>query len=85
MVLRFLKDGFRIMYVCFSFAIAARPVQRCGEVFKFISQAKFLFSVEVNCCPLSLRQHRAMPWKARWALVRLTMVVGIVFFRWSNS
>ena len=26
-VLSFLKDGFRIMYVCFSFAIAARPVQ----------------------------------------------------------
>ena len=43
--------------------------------------AKFWYSFEINCGPLSVRQRSGMPCRAKWALVRWMTVVAKVFGR----
>ena len=49
-------------------------------MFKTICVGKvFIYSVDVNCCLLSVRQRTVMRWHAKWALVRLiTVIVAVV-------
>jgi hypothetical protein len=80
-VFRFLQYRFGILYRGLRFPVARWPdgdEVACSKPYIF---AKFWYSFEINCGPLSVRQRSGMLCRAKWALVRWMTVVAKVFGR----
>ena len=52
-------------------ATGRREQRSKGFCSKPYARATLLYSLDINCGPLSVRQWSGMPWLAKWALVRL--------------